>query len=134
MREIKFRAWDGERMHPVEQWQNKSWVAVPIPTNDGNGGVDWHLEQRKIDDIQLMQYTGLQDKTGRDIFDGDIVECVFATGKEFCKVIEEKGCFWVSQKGMKYLQTEAHDNLYWHNSECEIIGNIYENPELLNIK
>jgi uncharacterized phage protein (TIGR01671 family) len=146
MREFEFRAWDKKDtvMRIVYG------IQFPKISNHGNRTktlVEMHCgayeRQRaiilsdftdNIDRIELMQYTGLKDKNGKEIFEGDIVKCAFATGKEPCKVIEEKGCFWVSQKGMKYLQTEAHDNLYWHNSECEVIGNIYENPELLNVK
>lgn len=130
MREIKFRAWDGERMHPVEQWQNKSWVAVPIPTNDGNGGVDWHLEQRKIDDIQLMQYTGLKDKNNKEIFEGDVVKW-FSNRVEKAIVKFSNGIFQLK------IQEPENDDYYMdilHNwtSTIEVIGNLYENPELLD--
>jgi hypothetical protein len=69
MREIKFRVWDGGQMHPVEQW-TPSWVAVPVQVGEG----EWQLEQRKLPETPLMQYTGLKDTNGKDIYEGDILE------------------------------------------------------------
>jgi len=141
MREIKFRAWDGERMHPVEQWQNKSWVAVPIPTNDGNGGVDWHLEQRKIDDIQLMQYTGLKDKkNNKKIYEGDIVRIEdYYENVRIGIIAFDSGTYKLQNLGQNFYYQFGSDGEYdWESIEnvdednIEILGNIYENPELLD--
>ena len=70
------------------------------------------------------QYTGLTDKNGKKIFEGDIVgvgEC----DKIYEKVVVyfDKGAFRVSQFAIDLLETR--------NIDCEVIGNIYDNPELL---
>lgn len=61
-REIKFRAWDGERMRPVTLWGfSEEFVMTPR----GSSG---------IEDYKIMQYTGLNDKNGKEIYEGDIVK------------------------------------------------------------
>lgn len=70
-----------------------------------------------------MQFTGLIDKNGKEIYEGDIV----TTPKGNCAVTFELGCF--------YTITISRYRLGGWESNCiEIIGNIYENPELLNKK
>ena len=73
---------------------------------------------------KLMQSTGLKDKNGKLIYEGDIVNIhnLFTD-----KIILNKGCFCIS-KG-SYNQAT-----YWKHDTIEVIGNIYENPELLEVK
>jgi len=113
MKEIKFRAWDGLRM-------TKS--GIQFSATDGT--------LTMVQNMPLMQYTGLKDKNGKEIYEGDIVRCKFAFGDNICEIVYDEGCFWVSQKNRE-VQDKAHDNLYWHKEGIEVIGNIYENPELL---
>lgn len=137
-REIKFRAWEKstKQMHDVVQIDFKSWVAIPVPAyiND-EGDYDWHLEQRRIDEFVLMQYTGLKDKNGKEIYEGDILlhsgwsnkglnTGAFARKYEV-KYDEVKFMFSVGSAMSLYgLSSIDYGTL-------EIIGNIYENPELL---
>nr|DAI28236.1 MAG TPA: YopX protein [Caudoviricetes sp.] len=83
---------------------------------------------RKADEIELMQSTGLKDKNGKEVFIGDIVKCTRGCHHEVYLEKEYGGTFIggmpaIYLKGIKegYAWTEAE----------EIIGNIYENPELL---
>jgi len=120
MREIKFRAWDkaNKRMSQVQKWDFKFgdlWVEADEE--------DW-VEQPCF---ELMQYTGLKDKNGKEIYEGDIVQFDRDNPRVKPKlnlpVIFENGCF----------QTGIHDRLilsHVHNA-IDVIGNIYEYPELL---
>ena len=129
MREIKFRAWDGEKMYKnalVGGYEE----TVPAVWQQGNGWV--HLTQS-----DLMQYTGLKDKNGVEIYEGDyikeaeshILQVMFTnlswcvkwkdSGETICEPIS--GAFngdEISHKQMKFK--------YY-----EVIGNIHENKELL---
>jgi uncharacterized phage protein (TIGR01671 family) len=110
MREIKFRAWLGGVMHPV-------WKRVD------DGVYETHP------DIKIMQYTGLKDKNGKEIYEGDII-------KETTK--DDKGEEIVSE--VKFYDGIFGDDTMdgWTLKElvdefgAYVIGNIYENPELLN--
>lgn len=104
MRELKFRAWNGkgEEMHPTMD-KETFW-------RDGN----LLLADSRI----LMQYTGLKDKNGKGIYEGDIVE---TKDKFRAAYIFKEGSF-----GIEHL-----DVFHVHSEDFEIIGNIYENPELV---
>lgn len=79
-------------------------------------------------DIELMQSTGLKDKNGVEIFEGDIVKTLGADLEvTFSTIKFEEGAFCVDYKD---LGTEF-DFLYFVDSPLEVIGNIYENSELL---
>lgn len=67
-----------------------------------------------------MQYTGLKDKNGKEIYEGDIMQI----DEDVCEVEFEYGCFSVDN-------VMAMDGEDWY-SDYEVIGNIYENSELLN--
>lgn len=73
----------------------------------------------------FMEFTGLPDKNGREIWEADILKTCDMRG-ELRIVIFEAGAFWQKNKdGIKTLIGNIHPS--WH----EVIGNIYENPELL---
>lgn len=68
-----------------------------------------------VSDVVLMQCTGLKDKDGKLIYEGDIVKCL----SNIAVITWESGCFWYGVSELSYGFTQP-----------EIIGNIYENPEL----
>ncbi|MFR7230286.1 YopX family protein [Streptococcus pneumoniae] len=92
-----------------------------------------------FDEIELMQSTGLKDKNGKEIFEGDIVRTTRFLGradeiggfyeydKEFIGIVKQLEGSWVIDTGSDAvcLWTEIEEN--------EIIGNVYENPELLEV-
>src|SRR5690625_2030614 len=92
-------------------------------------GSDMHVY--RFDEIELIKYTGLKDKNGREIYEGDILQhnvqdYVAGYPREsnyIAKVIHGVGAFWAEDM----LLIDAIEN----DSENEVIGNIYENPELL---
>jgi uncharacterized phage protein (TIGR01671 family) len=77
----------------------------------------------------FQQYTGLKDKTGKEIYEGDILKYK----QHLFNIVPEK--FPIKIKEVKWLECEGKWNVYETRageSEIEVIGNIYENPELLN--
>ncbi len=119
-REIKFRVWDVE---------NKEMLKVQEldfePTfYDGRIAIrpDKYNDYFDTEDMILMQYTGLHDKNGKEIYEGDIVNYENMTGK----IIFLNASFIMSD----FEETEEWE-LGVINEEIEVIGNIYENSELL---
>ena len=121
MREIKFRAWHeyGKRMKdPTE----------PGMIYDENPGdcLHWKSQGQKI--INVMQYTGLTDKNGKEIYEGDIViyagyHFFIEWDDYFCRF--HKKYFEIKSNGIKQIFPLCQIEL------LEIIGNIHENPEFL---
>lgn len=132
MKEIKFRAWDKER---------KYYIADSGVFINGIGSIyvqDMHYGTiNKIDDnsIELMQFAGLKDKNGKEIYAGDIVRNINRVDKlrkvRFCNLSARFEFVTIKQYGENVLHGEL-EGLNINNSEWyEIIGNIYENPELI---
>lgn len=129
-REIKFRAF----------WNNEMQYDVHLGTFDGSNIFEILKDKRYPEDyVKLMQYTGLKDKNGKEIYEGDIVKRMKVCydwdkedGEERYEVeqisfIEYRGNgFWVNSEDFGY---EGED--LWDWDKMEIIGNIYENHELL---
>lgn len=116
MREIKFRAWteDTKTMFLITNLdlEKKEWSGKWIK---GSGA--WAIRQPLTN---LMQYTGLKDKNGVEIYEGDIMR---NEGDKIDEVIFYQGCFCYKLADRRY-------HIFDQNMG-EVIGNIYENPELL---
>ncbi|EAG8151344.1 hypothetical protein LHR41_002794 [Listeria monocytogenes] len=143
MREIGFRAFvkSKKKMLPVTDLCFNETEAVGV-SGCGNAKctlcVDWY----NFDDVVLMQYTGLKDKNGKKIFEGDIVTAFsninkytdsFAGDVEptFCltPIVYDGACFKTTYKGEpSYVLNQNVSSLVKH---MEVIGNIHENPELM---
>lgn len=85
----------------------------------------------EIDPATVCQYTGLKDKNGKRIFEGDIVHCLARMDEANCVVIFEEGEFrLVPERTYKTYVTGGG----YHALRCflkEVIGNIHDNPEML---
>lgn len=79
-------------------------------------------------EIVLMQYAGLADKKGKEIYEGDIVKYRDSRGQHIEKVIFDKGCFYA---GMHWGSSTRVAPKLINTRITEVIGNIYDNPELL---
>ena len=118
MREIKFRAWHkGKKIIG-------NVLGIDILHKEiffSNENVDCY-EHVDFKNIELMQYTGLKDKNNKEIYEGDIV--FESSGKEYFKVVFEDGSFRLESEEYSLLLKN-----YVHI--CEVVGNIYENSELI---
>jgi uncharacterized phage protein (TIGR01671 family) len=126
MREIKFRAWDDNM---------KVMVNPYCELRDGNfWGEDCTNTGISVAHEHVMQYTGLKDKEGREIYEGDIVRTYMGTVCEirWDFVSEKTKSFDYEYTGFCFHHIKQKRNYHLDvTSSCEIIGNIYENPELL---
>ena len=130
MREIKFRAWHKE----------KKYMKYDDIYPDGKR--DWAGWEQSFDcmihvmqmDFELMQFTGLKDKNGKEIYEGDIIEYAVQDdggGWDVCRgSVEFTDCAFQ----VRLVDGCDFNGLYeflcdW--DKCEVIGNIHENPELL---
>ncbi|WP_434716675.1 YopX family protein [Lacticaseibacillus paracasei] len=140
-REIKFRVWDHNTdtmMIPdyFELYDGKiGWIeagreAGPESGNDGNP-----------DQFEIMQYTGLHDKNGREIYENDILKVTSEEGESYVATVK-----WFGDEGYPAFDLEGIPETWFYGANalatifqegvdtCEVIGNIFENPELLEGK
>lgn len=132
MREIKFRAWDNH----TKQWIGDAKYDVIGLDFYGNlikchtDSCESPLSYYDNPNIELMQYTGLKDKNGKEIYEGDIL-----TSSDWscgCEVIYKGGGFTLKQgESTSNLYANFLDAYGYYIDDIEIVGNIYENPELL---
>ena len=135
MREIKFRAWGKENNIMLYNIQNFCLYA-PVEYED-MCLADFLADKN----YKVMQYTGLKDKNGKEIYEGDIISYKALKEKRkdkiFRNVIEwanYSGTLgWIIRGNDKRVYIPLNSNQVF-NHNIEIIGNIYENPELLKGK
>lgn len=149
-REIKFRVWD-RALNKMITKENVKGLLDTVNTGDWDTDYtysrdEWYpaydiltifdyfegIQDRYIEDtstkrFELMQYTGLHDKNGKEIWENDIVEitreCIYEKGI----IIFKDGCFFIKSKE----NLLALYNCELSNYKIKIIGNIYDNPEML---
>lgn len=135
---LKFRAWGRDGNYPgtpSEKFEMFYDVSVVTTYDDRQQHViadfgiynESEYNGTEILDYELMQSTGLTDKNGREIFEGDVVK--------MAKDVYSKPTYYevVRHEGGTYrLESEQHGCELWlRHADCYIAGNIYENPELL---
>ena len=118
----KFRAYDGGSLSRMYQ---------PDEVMAGNGDI-WIIDEDSVagewivnNDIHLMQSTGLKDKNEVEIFEGDVVKCNGLLG-----TIESFKAMWICS----FMKYNNYQKVGFFAQEIEVVGNIYENPELLEDK
>jgi len=156
MREIKFRAWDTSVGRMGQVWQI-DWNMKQVFYYYDNES-DWSATRKagrycqELKNVILLQFTGLKDKQGKEICEGDILSFAGNITADDSLGAEPNGFIydetskhvvvWDEKEGAWFPDTtNALDNECWkyrrdtrllmRDGKCEIIGNIYENPELI---
>lgn len=142
-REIKFRG----KMIPENEWifgtilripappvcfgkseTDKYYIQFPDPRYTPDWNMPYKMVQGEVNTDTIGQYAGLHDKNGKEIYEGDIVKYRDSRGQHIEKVIFDKGCFYA---GMHWGSSTRVAPKLINTRITEVIGNIYDNPELL---
>ena len=127
MRGLKFRAWDKRwSWMDYDFYLSSKGVAFETPSTTYDTP---NIEIEEQDNLEIMQYTGIKDIDGVEIYEGDVIDrlhdklgYVVFSGCSFCRRV-------LTPKGARDYHLSAEDSPL-----IKIIGNIHENPELLNNK
>ncbi len=125
-REIKFRCWNEATKNMINWRDTEKTFHIRI----------------NLPECVLLQFTGLKDKNGKEIFEGDVLKFVFEPSKKHKKgIVHHHQVIWYDKKSKWSLRrTDEKGNLHIVGigkldiDTYEVIGNIYENPELLEDK
>ena len=118
----KFRAWLKKKQEMDNEIDHISWLEDELYCI--GDGITYMVSAK---DLVLMQSTGLVDKNGKEIFEGDIVKMSKDVYSEptYYEVVRHYG-------GAYRLESKQHGCELWlRHTDCEVVGNIYENRELL---
>jgi uncharacterized phage protein (TIGR01671 family) len=136
MREYKFRAWDNDNkrmLYPHDLYYedlyynqyHKHWRIDPEGTITVWGIEDGRYVREKNISLELMQYIGLKDKNGTEIYEDDLVKVI---NKILRVLYDQSTCsFIMGRVGGYYKKTMYSDDMW----KTEVIGNAHTNPELL---
>ena len=148
MRNIKFRGWDKE-YEKMTYFDDEDYEYKPpfvfrldqVFKKDSNYDDYEDFEYNDVtDNVEVMQYTGLKDKDGKEIYEGDIVKIHkhnFDYGFKKDEIGQIKfidgafGFYREESKNEYYFNDLATESGYRELEYYEVIGNIYDNPELL---
>ncbi len=147
MREIKFRAWDKEleyMFYGIKETYD--WLSYPNNARDKEIQMYEKLNEAfnakcfdsflNNERFVVMQYTGLKDKNDKEIYEGDIVRYKSQLmNKEIWNcVIEIEGATFKLRTSEKASYDGSFLNKLAENKNIEVMGNVYENPELLEVQ
>ena len=119
-REIKFRAWDVAKKVMIYDYCELDHLYLTFSAYD-------LTNDAYVKITSVMQFTGLHDKNGKEIYEGDVLRFFF-DGKEFhtCPVS------WRAEMASYFLGEYVPEDMWVEGTEYEVIGNIHENGDLLN--
>jgi len=143
MRVIKFRAWDNKEKKMLYDSDLETYGTPLISlegilcsswTSEGGGGVEKLVDEQ--DRYILQQFTGLLDKNGKEIYEGDVIEIDYRSIAVDCTIYKGE-VFFNTDRSLSNLEWGLWTKKGYHRTdflgELKIIGNIYENPELLEV-
>ena len=132
----RYRAWINTEKRMIKtgdllaiDYENKEIVTQQVYFENGLPD-DRDLDNFVFEEIKLMQSTDMVDRNGKIIFEGDIVKMAKDVYSEptYYEVVRHRG-------GAYRLESKQHGCELWlRHTDCEVVGNIYENPELLEDK
>ncbi len=131
MREIKFRVFTWDTRYPNYEHKNYMLDVLSINFETNKIMIPYKIDECrevniKEENLTLMQYTGLKDKNGKEIYEGDFVK-VHDNGHDFLTEVK-----WDKAGFVIFLESKWFVSMIYNSIErIEIIGNIYENPNLL---
>ena len=145
-REIKFRVWSILESKYLSSYANKGLQFFTNYSRVGDPhyivGVDWFITAQELENpvnYYVQQFTGLKDKDGREIYEGDIVELqelgfdgTPSEKKYLCEIFVKKpanSCWFFHARPLPVDEGGRQFSLY--NNQYQIVGNVFENPELL---
>ena len=130
----RYRAWIKTKKRMIEtddlldiDYENEVVTTQQVYFENGLPD-DRDLDNFVFDEIELMQSTGLKDKNGKEIFEGDIVKMSKDVYSEptYYEVVRHYG-------GAYRLESKQHGCELWlRHTDCKVVGNVYENKELLD--
>lgn len=126
MREIKFRAWDEDRkkFHTSPTFQ----VDLNGVLSAKNSGMPHRKGYQKL---EINQFSGLKTRAGVELYEGDICKQKRLGKDVVFEIIFRWGMFMAKIKEIEFVLKTACENDHNHGLPIEVIGNIYEDPELL---
>ncbi|EFG27941.1 YopX family protein [Fusobacterium periodonticum] len=127
-RDIKFRAWVKDRK-AIFEVVLINYVSKKVTYLFERVGHLLNIRHEKFNDVELMQYSGLTDMMEKEIYEGDILFESF--GERYYKVVFKNGSFRAEFEGD--FEEHSFDLIDVVAQGCKIVGNIYENPELIEL-
>jgi hypothetical protein len=122
----KFRAWHPQWREYIELSNlsleyNGSWHL----STDINGKVQYHWFKKT--DVQIEEYTGLKDKTDKEIYEGDVIFCTDSLEKYEVKFHKGMYCIYIPK-------SDTYSPLHEYTSTSLVVGSLAKNPEILTTK
>lgn len=142
MNPIKFRAWFEGHMYEVAKldfWGDPDQASCDLAGTGENGELE-ELFDIYVSDVELMQYTCLKDKNGVEVYEGDIVAFEDSDGGyEYPDLVVNTGIVEYGELGFYFTNRVAVEmaDFYIKDGRCddvEVIGNIHDNPELMEVE